>query len=456
MKKLLLLIAALTFAVGSVSAQYSKELEKKAKSGDESAMIAVGDAFLTGNGTAKDAKKAKDWYQKAIKAGSDSAYIRMADLYTTWNALGVDPHEERSWFIKAYNKSMPLASLEYARRLVRGDKGFENLAPKPSPDNISSAKQFYLKNGGEDFARVMMDEYPHIADDRMAYVKNILPRYEVGMDELNAEAIEEGAPILLAELKIGLALDYIHKYEEKYGVITPEMEKIDKLASILRKKRASDIDPYNIGNRLIAMSKARKDLSALPKGHTIQDEANYFKKINDGKMLTLAKLAGVEDGAQNENFECMFVYAASCIADGRLGLAKGWISRLRAAGGYEPLPALMTVALYRYMGDNDSAIIFMDDMIRDNPENIIPFVTGRGNLGFMSKGWFKRFEEQDEKDKCFTLSVERVSSMQKMVKMFKETGIASLAEIRGWVADAKKLATGTTREELTRLQEQLR
>lgn len=85
---------------------YSKALEQKAKKGDIDAMIAVGDAFINGNGVAKDPKKAESWYAKAADKGSELGYRRAAGCHSSWNAIANSPSKAFEWIKKGYEKGI--------------------------------------------------------------------------------------------------------------------------------------------------------------------------------------------------------------------------------------------------------------------------------------------------------------------------------------------------------------
>lgn len=73
MKKVLLIAIALIFMAPSWAQPWSKDLEKNAKSGDIAAQVAVGNAYLNGDGVEKNLKKAAKWFYLAAKAGNKDA-----------------------------------------------------------------------------------------------------------------------------------------------------------------------------------------------------------------------------------------------------------------------------------------------------------------------------------------------------------------------------------------------
>ena len=98
MKKILTALCALAIAAMPAFAQNFKELEKKAKSGDAAAMVELGNCFFNGTeGAAKDAKKAKDWYEKAAKAGNLDAYEGLVACYSSWDGIEKNPKKAFEW-----------------------------------------------------------------------------------------------------------------------------------------------------------------------------------------------------------------------------------------------------------------------------------------------------------------------------------------------------------------------
>ena len=73
MRYVLAFFMALT-TMSAISQTYSKDLEKKAKSGDSPAQIDLGICYLKGNGTEQDDKKAYKWFRKA--ANNNDVKIR--------------------------------------------------------------------------------------------------------------------------------------------------------------------------------------------------------------------------------------------------------------------------------------------------------------------------------------------------------------------------------------------
>lgn len=115
------LFATLMAAVPAMAQTFSKDLEKKAKSGDAAAMVEVGDCYFKGSGVEKNAKKAKDWYEKAIKAGNIDAYAKVVDCYRSWDGIEKDPKKAFEWIEKGARAGNAGLRLELAKAYETGE-----------------------------------------------------------------------------------------------------------------------------------------------------------------------------------------------------------------------------------------------------------------------------------------------------------------------------------------------
>jgi TPR repeat protein len=80
----------------------------KASAGDVAAEVAVGDAYATGNGTAReplqlaaDYKEAAAWYRKAADQANAPAQIHLAELYRDGRGVARDMAQALDWYRKA-------------------------------------------------------------------------------------------------------------------------------------------------------------------------------------------------------------------------------------------------------------------------------------------------------------------------------------------------------------------
>ena len=71
--------------------------EPLANNGDAGAMAMMGAAYLTGNGVAKNVKKAAEWFTKAADLGHPGAQLSLATLYLDDSLGEPDPELARKW-----------------------------------------------------------------------------------------------------------------------------------------------------------------------------------------------------------------------------------------------------------------------------------------------------------------------------------------------------------------------
>ena len=67
---------------GAFAQSWSKDLEKSAKGGDVAAQLAVGTAYLNGDGVKANPKKAAQWLNQASAAGNEDAKKKLCTFYS--------------------------------------------------------------------------------------------------------------------------------------------------------------------------------------------------------------------------------------------------------------------------------------------------------------------------------------------------------------------------------------
>ncbi len=149
MKKILTALCALAIAAMPAFAQNFKELEKKAKSGDAAAMVELGNCFFNGTeGASKDAKKAKDWYEKAAKAGNLDAYEGLVACYDSWDGIEKNPEKADAWLKAGADAGNVKLMLRLANeRAANGDyyfaaKYYNKAALAGAPEAMVPAVQY--------------------------------------------------------------------------------------------------------------------------------------------------------------------------------------------------------------------------------------------------------------------------------------------------------------------------
>lgn len=99
-------------------------LFEEAEAGNPRSQCALGFAYLSGRGVARDAELARHWYLLAARAGHTGAQYNLADIYLRGDGIEPDLNQAIHWFEQAASAGDPDAlynlGLIYQGRLDRG------------------------------------------------------------------------------------------------------------------------------------------------------------------------------------------------------------------------------------------------------------------------------------------------------------------------------------------------
>lgn len=200
MKKILttLLVSVFTITAAQGQNKYSKELEKKALSGDVIAQNNLGVCYSEGNGVAKDNKEALKWYLKAANQGYKTAQYNLAlDYYHGNDAVGQDYVEAAKWFTKAAEqndkKSQYMLGIIYhfgygvEKNYTQAFKWFEKAAKQGDATSQFYMGWYYGSGNGvaQDYKQSV--NWYHLASEK----GNASAYYNMGVYYLNGQGVDK-------------------------------------------------------------------------------------------------------------------------------------------------------------------------------------------------------------------------------------------------------------------------
>ena len=97
-----------------------RELQRRAESGDDAAILELGDAYRDGQFVAKDVLQSVVWYRKAASAGNTAAMRRLGALYAMGFGVPQSNTEAGVWYRKAAEAGDADAMFELAYRYEFG------------------------------------------------------------------------------------------------------------------------------------------------------------------------------------------------------------------------------------------------------------------------------------------------------------------------------------------------
>ncbi len=450
MKKVIMLMLAAVLVAGSATAQYSKELEKKAKSGDVAAMLAVGDAYAKGDGVAKDAKKAEEWYKKAEKEKCDEAYIGHAKLYTSWDGIKKDPEKYMKILDSGVKEKMPKTALERARLFEQELQ--EKIAAGKTEDESASTKKWMTGYCGEQVAEQIAAMYPEMCANYKFYEERLAGYYEIAAEGGIEEGLEKYLPICLSNGGITIPREYIANYEKLHGSKTPAMEKFLVMADMIQEHKAKALTADAVDYWLFRLRNARTAFADpnLP----LLKQAIKKSKDNDGTRRTLCDRAGITEAAFNDNLAAMWVYALALMSDQNVPQGLAWAKRIAAISGYAPMPSMLVVSLYKMAGAQNEVILFYDDMINDDPLHVDKLCDDLEAWKFIWKKWLRDvpIPNDDVRDKEQKITPVYGGFYERI----KNVEIMTDEELAGVVADAMDRASDSARIRLSYQEERVR
>jgi uncharacterized protein len=77
------------------------EVKQKAEAGSTKDMVGLARRYYNGDGVAKNAAKAAEWYEKAAEQGSDFAQYKIAEMYAKGDGVPKDTAKAAEWWQKS-------------------------------------------------------------------------------------------------------------------------------------------------------------------------------------------------------------------------------------------------------------------------------------------------------------------------------------------------------------------
>jgi len=77
------------------------EVKQKAEAGSTKDMVGLARRYYIGDGVAKNAAKAAEWYEKAAEQGSDFAQYKIAEMYAKGDGVPKDTAKAAEWWQKS-------------------------------------------------------------------------------------------------------------------------------------------------------------------------------------------------------------------------------------------------------------------------------------------------------------------------------------------------------------------
>lgn len=125
---LLALLLAITAQADNSDYIWNQQFEKKfalAKQGDMKAQYDIGNMYLKGQGTARNAKEAFDWFSKSAEQGYSRAEYKLGYLYQRGNGVPKDQDKAYTWLKKSAQKDYTPAMF-YLGKLYTGRGEHDN------------------------------------------------------------------------------------------------------------------------------------------------------------------------------------------------------------------------------------------------------------------------------------------------------------------------------------------
>lgn len=77
------------------------EVKQKAEAGSTKDMVGLARRYYNGDGVAKNATKAAEWYEKAAEQGSNFAQYKIAEMYAKGDGVSKDTIKAAEWWQKS-------------------------------------------------------------------------------------------------------------------------------------------------------------------------------------------------------------------------------------------------------------------------------------------------------------------------------------------------------------------
>ena len=234
---------------------YSKMLEKTAKEGDARAQYETGNAYLTGNGVKKDNETAAEWYLKAIQSGHEGAKEKFYSFYS-----------------KILEKRAKAGDAE--AQFQTGNGYFEGYAVKK--DNNTAAKwyQMAMKQGHEQAKEKFYSFYSKLLE-KSAKDGDARAQFETGNSYLNANGVDKDSETAAEWYLKAMEQEYEGAKEMFYSFYSKKLEK--------RAKSGDAEAQYRIGECYFLGGQVKRDIEeaaewlekSMLQGHEAAKERYY-------------------------------------------------------------------------------------------------------------------------------------------------------------------------------------
>lgn len=337
---ILILAAIMSLGICANGQAYSKDLEKQANGGDTRAMVAVGDAYMQGNGVGKDLKKAEKWYKKAIdKDDNLVAYERMADLYRSWDGIEKDMKKVSELAYKGGMKGNPRLALESVKIYIDthdayGFYGSDEKIYETASRLLHVAVDSGLVEGAELAMAVDLER----GDLYGAVLALKAYKKHAGANELN-DAMKN---VAAAMYRTGNESTYerISKVAETWADI---VRRYDTPASTIKNSRPG--------------LRSKEYLDAWAKYHPL---------IEKGDFESMSKAYYPGD----------FLTALWYIKQGKTERAEELAGRIETCGQYFPENLTRLYLIYSAINSN-RAVRFFDKVVSEKPQSVVDWLTNK-------------------------------------------------------------------------------
>ncbi len=107
--------------VAKSAAKAAEWWQKAAVQGDANAQANLGRRYAQGDGVAKDPAKAAEWYQRAAAQGEENAQFSLGVMYASGDGVTKDPTKAAEWFRKAAMQGHELAQVNLGNMYAVGN-----------------------------------------------------------------------------------------------------------------------------------------------------------------------------------------------------------------------------------------------------------------------------------------------------------------------------------------------
>ena len=370
------------------------QVRKDAEGGDASAQVALGRCYETGNGVARDWKKALSWYRKAAKQDEPEGLFHVGYCYLHGVGVSIDLERAAKYLQKASDKGSGEAMGALARLLVEGYSPEEDsyvdrdeidedqileLARKATETSQGFEGSLVLyayssRDGDEEKATEYLDAAMKILEKRIAEGDPVAeyqaweegaasPKLEKLRFPLLKDAAKKGLPA--AQNSLGIAYffgsDFVEADESRAADYFEKASKKNFLPAIQR-----------LGICYYAGHGRPKDCSRAVDLFATGAEMGYAESLHSlGVCLAAGPNGGVEKRDYQTAFECFEMAALRGSAPAQFKMGYMLVEGLGRAKDPEPGYGLILIACDQEDEDARKYVIgyFTDYLVKTNPKN---------------------------------------------------------------------------------------